>query len=235
MSTVLNASDLFRDDVICEEGNTLGILVNVIFNPPIADAYLVVFPGPLTRFNIRKLIDYGLDITVDTIKNTVLPHTEKIEEYIERTLEAGQEIAKEQLVSYLKEIEDKINQSYYLIPISEIDKTSKKEIHLKDPEEEYSDCLNFPPEDTGVCYYNDIVYVDTENIHKITLDKGSIRGQIVTDSEDQQGRITDVILNMETGCLKGFTIRAFGINPGKKTVDIADFCFDTMTCKKPFS
>ena len=235
----LRASDLLRDKVLCTNDKKLGEVVNVVFNPELHDARIVVFPEKLTRFDLRGLIDLGFDIGVDALKGLNLPFDEKMKEYVELainddTIDKTSEFFKGQIQNYLKDMEDKLREMYFLVPAFEIKESSTKTLRLKDDREKYYTWFNASTSEDDLCYFHEIAYTDSENKFKITLEKGSIRGQIVKDSEGRRGRLSDLVFIPSTCLVTELKVDTVGVGAGQRSIKIEDFNFKEMTSTKPF-
>lgn len=235
----LSASELLRDKVFCSDGKKLGEVVNVVFHPELHDARLVVFPEKLSRFDLRGLIDLGFGVGVDALKNLNLPFDEKIKEYVDNavsddTIDKTSDFFKGQLQNYLKDIEDKLREMYFLIPVFEIENSSTKTLQLKDTREKYYTWFNASTSEDDLCYFHEIAYTDSENKFKITLEKGSIRGQIVVDSDGKRGRLSDLEFDASTCLATELRVDTVGIGAGQRSIKVEDFDFKEMTSGKPF-
>ena len=230
----INASDLFRDEVSCSEGKKIGEVVNIIFHPELHDVRLVIFPKKFTRFNLRRLVDLGLKITENEIKKHSFPFDEKLNELIDNTALEGVDFVAQEAYEYLKEIEDKLRETYFLIPAFAIKESHPKKLHLKETKGKYYDCHNAAVLEEDLSFYNETAYTDSENKFKITLDKGTIRGQIVVASDGQKGRVSDIVFDASTSTITELKVHAVGRGAGKKSIKIEDFDFKEMTSKNPF-
>jgi len=176
LESSINASNLFRDKVFCSEGEKIGEVVNIIFHPELHDVRLVIFPEKFTRSYLRSLVDLGFQITADAIKELSLPFDEKLNEFIDNAADKTSDFFKQQVLDYLKEIEDKLRETYFLVPAFAIKESRTKTLHLKETKGKYYDCYNAAVLEEDLSFFNETAYTDSENKYKITLDKGTIRG-----------------------------------------------------------
>ena len=56
----------------------------------------------------------------------------------------------------------------------------------------------------------------------------------IKDSKGVRGMIDDIVLDYKQGTITDLVVRTIGANAGEHLINVEDFDFDTMTCKKAF-
>jgi hypothetical protein len=202
------------------------------------EAKILVFPHEKNWLK-SYLAERGAVAAIDMIKKAFPDNVSEIVKDIE---EKGTDEALKLWTEYSKRNEEKIRMKCYLIPSLSINssKSNKDQITLKD-ELEYieSNCssIGYPPtseKDMALYHSPNLEVADGKSLLSITLQRPSIEGLIIEDSDANKGRIDQIQMNVELGEWSYLVIQTIGVNAGKWLVSPKDFNFSTFTCTKPF-
>ena len=230
----VNASSLFLDKVVDSENKKLGEIVNLVFNNKAHDSSILVFPEESSWLDLQALLDLGDKLSKDTIKSCNLPFSEQLNSLIKDGFEYSEEYIKNQGQKYLKEIDKRFKSSYYLIPVSEIGESKEKQLVLSGTLSDYTSCQNGEVFEDDFVYLGEKAYIDSCSALKITLDKGSIRGQYIKDTKGNFGKISDLVIDTDTSMVSSLKVRCLGNVVGEKSVDITKVDFEKMKYNSVF-
>ena len=171
---------------------------------------------------------------------TLLP--DQASNILEDVKAKGEQEAVKVWKAYLK---DKTNREQtalkcYLFPSSFIDESESndKEIKLKTEEKDVDDYVSIGIPSLAknsknmFAFYDQTLVKEQECIIPVTLNKTPIHQKIISDSNHDEGLISDVQLDLVKGRVANLVVDVMGENPGKRLVSLSDLDFDTQKLKK---
>ena len=245
----IRASRMRNDKVFTKDKRKLGTLVNIFFDtdPDFPAASLLVFPdGP--SWIEEELGPLLSDQAVGIIEDLMPKDADKIAKDVK---EKGIDVAKRIWMINLKKREQEALEKFYYIPISkvfEFEDGKDKLIFKKDrvilnitKGAEDGDAHTDPEgllADTEMPLYSQGrtgERKETEPLWSIQLDKPMCCHRFkIKDSKGVRGMIDDIVLDYKQGTITDLVVRTIGANAGEHLINVEDFDFDTMTCKKAF-
>jgi hypothetical protein len=206
---------------------------------------LLVFPdGP--SWVEKELGPMLSEKALDVIEDLMPKEAAKIAADVK---DKGVDVAKSIWMANLKKKEQEATEKFYYMPISKIFQfeDGRNKLIFKndsvilnvDKGEVDGDSLLDPAgllTDTEMPFYGQKRTGgkdETESLWSIQLDKPVCCHRFrVKDLEGVRGTIDDIILNYREGIITDLVVTTIGANAGEHVVNVKDFDFETMTCKK---
>jgi sporulation protein YlmC with PRC-barrel domain len=242
---VIEACSLRNDGVKTSDGRKVGAVVNVIFgaNSKSSSAWLLVFPFE-ESWIVEHLRNNWGGIAIDSIK-MLLP--EKLNEIDAEIASKGTDAAEKTWRKYIEDNYEKFEMRFkmaYFIPASQIDELRSTDGHivLKCDWNYIGDKCRFIGEPSlrkNMAPLFESINKPVRNLKKllpVTLNLSPVFfNYCVSDSEDEEGYIDDLQLDLHTDVVSGLIVQKDGANSGRYLVPPKDFDFTEMRATKPFA
>jgi sporulation protein YlmC with PRC-barrel domain len=228
-SMILDASIIREMNVISQDGEKLGKIVNVLFsiNPRnLGRAKVLVFPD-IPLLSKKEIIRIALEAGSATATSYLPDAADKpVEVVFDKAADTAETVLSKEDLKKLRR--------FYLFPpelFSKIDE-NKKEAHLSHPlnalqSYTFENKADVPQLDSYLAFFAGSAPEDGRFWTK-SLNLTPIQCYPVGDSEGNDGEICG--LNVDSATCK---VTHLVISPGNQLVSLADFDFENMTCKRP--
>lgn len=226
---LLETSSLCGLNVISKDNKKLGKIVNVLFsiNPRnLGRAKALVFPD-IPLFSKEDILKIAMETGSETATSFLPDAADKPVEVVFDKVEdaASTVLSKKELRKFRR---------FYLLPpefIIAIDE-NKKEAHLNQPSDAlqsytFENKADVPQLDTHLAFFAGSAPIDGRFWTR-SLNLTAIQCYPVNDQEGNDGEICG--LKVETSTCKATHLV---VSPGNHLVNLADFDFQNMTCKRP--
>jgi sporulation protein YlmC with PRC-barrel domain len=226
---LLETSSLYEMNVITKDNKKIGKIVNILFsiNPRnLGRAKVLVFPD-IPLFSKKDILKIALEASSETATSVLPDEADKpVEVVFDKAGKAAATVlSKEELKKFRR---------FYLIPpefIIAID-GNKKEAHLSQSSDAlqsytFENEADVPQLNTHLAFFAGSAPVDGRFWTK-SLNLTAIQCYPVNDEAGNDGEICG--LKCDTSTCKATHLV---VSPGNHLVNLSDFDFQNMTCKKP--
>ena len=229
---MIRASKLLRKKVVDNEGNKIGLLVNVIFNidPDLLNARMLVFPYKPCRWVkvIKNIAKEGTSVVID---DKLTSGSHKLGSKLAKT---GHKVVFDELDDIQKEKEEKSLVTYYLIPFSKVVDIDQKSIDEIELTIDCEDCQNAPRKlrKGDYPFFEDRDFDEIETMLPTTLERQPIEYLKGRLQNGKKGLIVDIELDCKKDCVENLIIEAYGNGAGEYRVDAKEFNFTELNLKQ---
>ena len=229
---MIRASELLKKKVVDNEGNKLGLLVNVIFNidPDFLNARMLVFPYKPCIWT-KALKEFVKEASSGLIDAKLPSDSQKVANPV---FKAGHKAVFKVVDEGKQEKEKKSLVTYYLIPFSKVVDINQGPIDQIKLTIDCEECQTAPRKlrKGDFPFFEDRHFDEIETMQTTTLTRQPIEGLKARLQNGKKGLIVDLELDCENDCVKNLIIKTYGSGTGEYRVNAKKFNFTELTLEQ---
>ena len=220
-------SRIFQADSKSADNDTIGKLVNVILDYESLEARLLVFPETKSGSWLWTLLQ-GSDSLIQPVTDTLgLYESASI---ISGVSQVGQQVGQQVQQKQLTRAEQR-NQSYVLMPVSELRTILDTDLILEQSSDYYQTYMNMPVGEVDLAFYHDGAYRDPQRAFGISLNLIPLFGNRLRDCNKRKGRIIDLQFDVNEGLVNELVIRTPGKGSLGRRIAAEEIDFANLECQ----
>ena len=229
---MIRASEFLQKKVVDNEGNKLGLLVNVIFNidPDFLNARMLVFPYKPCIWT-KALKEFAKEASSGLIEAKLPSGSQKV---VNPVFKAGHKAVFKVVDDDKQKKDKKLLVTYYLIPFSKVVDINQAPIDQIELTIDCEECQTAPRKlrTDDFPFFEDRHFDEIETMLTTTLTHQPIEGLKARLQNGKKGLIVDLELDCENDCVKNLIIKTFGSGAGEYRVNAKKFNFKELNAKK---